>query len=139
MARRPYAGAGRGVSGATLHLVRRQTLGIGRKMSFFGVPCLALTSAKMDRQQRSSTPISAFELISSLRQACRCEWSCGSLTKLAFHDGAPRRVLGSRFRLPDVEAADPVRRVSRHTAHLIEPEQHDLHRPGAWARTASLR
>src|ERR1700733_11214655 len=128
MARRPYAGAGRGVSGATPHLVRRQTLGIGRKMSFFGVPGIALTSTKMDRQQHSTTPISAFELISSLWQACRCEWSSGSLTKLALHDGAPRRILGSRFRLPDVKAADPVRRVSRHTAHLVEPEQHDLRR-----------
>src|SRR5258707_15386794 len=100
MARRPYAGADRGVSGAALHLVQRQTLRIGRKMSFFGVPCLAFTSAKMDRQKRSSTPISTFELISSLRQACRYEWSGGNLTKLTFHDAAPRRVLGSRFRLP---------------------------------------
>ena len=128
MARRPYAGAGRGVSGAILHLVRRQTLGIGRKMSFFGVPCLALTSAKMDRQQRSSTPISAFELISSLRQACRCEWSGGSLTNwrsmTARHVGSWEVASASRMsRLPI-----PVRRVSRHTAHLVEPEQHDLRR-----------
>src|SRR4030081_896607 len=97
-------------------------------MSLPGLPYLALTFAKLDRQQHSFTPISAFELISLLRQVRRYERCSGHLTKLPFHDVPPCRILRSRIRFPDVEAADPVRGASRHAADLVEPAQHDARR-----------